>query len=71
MEWWSSTEVKKMDRTDAFQRCWELALKIAHTGEYGDDYYELGTTACEYDIFVCETDYGIVVEDEVAYFTYK
>lgn len=60
-----------MDRADAFQRCWDLAVEIAHTGVYGDNRSELEDLAYEFDIFVCYTDDGIAVEDEMAYFTYQ
>ena len=60
-----------MDRADAFQRCWDLAVEIAHTGVYGDNRSELEDLAYEFDIFVCYTDDGIAVEDEMAYFTYR
>ena len=60
-----------MDRADAFQRCWELAVEIAHTGVYGDNRSELEDIAYSFDIFVCYTDDGIAVEDEMAYFTYQ
>ena len=60
-----------MNRSDALQRCYELALKVAHTGIGGENSRELEDLARMYDIFVIYTDAGIVVEDRMARYTFR